>query len=168
MTEAPTSELPTSPAKAAKPPRSPKAPKAPRSTSRRPALRLPATSPLVASAVTGVLVGLLGVLLSNGASRGCEAVRGIGSCGGFGLIALLAILAIEVLVGAVLLKAFAVTDPASTSFLGVSLVAVLAMLFFLSSIDSWWMLLVIPVLSALTFMLATWVTSTFIEGVEDR
>ena len=51
---------------------------------------------------------------------------------------------VEVLLGAALLKAFGVADPTSTSFLGVGLVAVLALLFFLSALDSVWMLLVLP------------------------
>ncbi len=130
---------------------------------------LPAINPRIAALVTGLVVGLVGVLLSFGASRGCEAVRGVGSCGGSGLFALLAVLAIEVVLGAVLLKAWGIVDPASTSFLGVGLVAVLALLFFLRSLESVWMLLVIPVLTAITFLLSWWVTETFVEqGADDN
>ena len=69
----------------------------------------------------------------------------------------------EVLLGAALLRAWGVVDPTSTSFLGVGLVAVLALLFFLSALDSVWMLLVLPVLTAITFLLSWWVTETFVE-----
>lgn len=135
---------------------------------RRP-VTLPRINPRVAALVTGLLVGLVGVLLSFGASQGCEAVRGVGSCGGAGLFALLAVLAIEVVLGAILLKAWGIVDPTSTSFLGVGLVAVLALLFFLSSLDSVWMLLVIPLLTAIMFLVSWWVTETFIEqGADDN
>ena len=132
-------------------------------------LVLPRINPRVAALVTGVIVGLVGVLLSFGASQGCEAVRGVGSCGGTGLFALLAVLVIEILLGAYLLKAWRMPDPTSTSFLGVGLVAVIALLFFLSSLDSVWMLVVIPVLTAITFLISCWVTETFVEqGADDN
>jgi hypothetical protein len=124
---------------------------------------LPRINPRIAALVTGLLVGLVGVVLSYGASQGCEAVRGVGSCGGSGLIALLAVLIIEVVLGSVLLKAWRIPDATSTSFLGVGLVAVMALLFFLNQLESVWMLLVIPVLTAVTFLLSWWVTETFVD-----
>jgi hypothetical protein len=130
-------------------------------------LRMPAIGARIAALVTGAVVGLLGVVLAFLAQRGCEAVRGVGSCGAIGLVALLAILAVEVVVGAILLKAWRLSDPASTSFLGVGLAAVLVLLFLLSSLESVWMLLVLPLLTALTFVLSCWVTTTFVEGIND-
>lgn len=130
-------------------------------------LSLPVINPRLAAALTGALVGLSGVLLAFVSQRGCELVRGVGSCGGIGLLALLVILALEVMIGAVLLKAWRLSDPASTSFLGVGLMAVFVLLFLLSSLESVWMLLVIPVVSALTFLVSWWVTATFVEGVQD-
>ena len=132
-------------------------------------MNLPRINPRVAAVVTGLIVGVVGVVLSFGASRGCEAVRGVGSCGGTGLFALLAVLAIEILLGAALLKAWRLSDPTSTSFLGVGLVAVMALLFFLESLESVWMLVVLPVLTAITFLLSWWVTETFVEqGADDN
>jgi hypothetical protein len=124
---------------------------------------LPVISPRLAAVVTGGLVGLVGVLLAYFASRGCETVRGVGSCGGMGLLALLMILAIQVVLGAIILKAWRIADPTSTSFLGVGLVAVFVLLFLLSSLESVWMILVIPVVSSMTFLLSWWVTTTFVE-----
>ena len=124
----------------------------------------PVLNPRIAAIMSGALVGLVGVVLSYFASRGCESVRGVGSCGGIGLLALLVILAIQVVLGALLLKALRLSDPTSTSLLGVGLMAVLVLLFLLSSLDSILMLLVIPVVSALTFLLSWWVTVTFVEG----
>ena len=101
-------------------------------------------NPRLAVALTGGVVGLVGVALTTVAGRGCEVIRGVGSCGGIGLLALLVILVLEILLGAALLKAWRLTDPTSTSFLGVGLAAVFVMLFLLESLESVWMFLVIP------------------------
>jgi hypothetical protein len=123
--------------------------------------------PRIAALVTGALVGLAGVVLTDLFGRGCEAVRGVGSCGGLGVVALLAILAIEVVLGAALLKAWRLSDPVSTSFLGVGLAAMLVLLFLLGSLESVWMLLVLPVLTAVTFLVSWWVTVSFVENTSD-
>lgn len=126
--------------------------------------RLPEVKPVYAAIISGLLAGLAAVLLAIGASKGCEAVRDNSSCGGgAGLLAIVAILAIEVLIGANLLKAWQISDPFSTSFLGVGVVATLAMLTFLDSLDSPWMLLVIPAMTAAAFALSWWVTVRFID-----
>ena len=129
--------------------------------------RLPAINPLVAAILTGALSGLAAVGMAIGASRGCEAVRDTDSCGGgIGLLAVVAILAIEVAIGANLLKAWQISDPISTSFLGVGIVATIAMLTFLDRINSPWMLLVIPLMTAASFALSWWVTVRFIDEYE--
>ncbi|MDQ6686373.1 MAG: low temperature requirement protein A [Actinomycetota bacterium] len=126
--------------------------------------KLPHLNSRIATILSGIIVGLVGVVLAIGTDQGCQAARGVNTCGGgVGLFALIVILVIEVLVGAVLLRAFGVADPASTSFLGVALVAVIAMLFFVGALGSMWMLLVIPVLTGLTYLVAWWVTDTFVE-----
>jgi hypothetical protein len=130
-------------------------------------LALPAVPPIpahVAAMVAGAVAGLLTVLIGFLAAKGCDAVGGSDGCGGgLGLLALILILAIEVFIGAKLLQLWRITDPYSTSFLGVGLVAMVAMLVFLDSIDSAWMLLVIPVLTALAYLLSWWVTVRFVE-----
>lgn len=128
-----------------------------------PQIPLPSVPPWLAAVLAGVLCGVVAVLLSWAAAKGCDAVRGAGTCGGFGLLALIVILVVEVLFGAILLKSWKITDPVSTAFLGVGLVAVIVMLFFLSSVDSVWMIVVIPVLSAIMFALSWWVTANFVE-----
>jgi hypothetical protein len=129
--------------------------------------RLPAIPPLAAAIISGALSGLAAVGLAFGAARGCESVRDTESCGGgIGLLAIVAILAIEVLIGANLLKAWQISDPFSTSFLGIGLVATLAMLIFLDDLDSPWMLLVIPLMTAVAFALSWWVTVRFIDEHE--
>ncbi len=124
-------------------------------------------APLLAAGLTGGIVGLVGVVLTSVASRGCEVIRGVGSCGGIGLLALLVILVIEVLLGTILLKAWRLSDPGSTSFLGVGLAAVFVLLFLLAQLESVWMFLVIPLLSVVTFVLSVWITETFVETAGD-
>ncbi len=140
-------------------------PLAPVATARRtPSIRVPVINPRLAAALTGAVIGLVGVVLAFAAGRGCEAVRGVGTCGGLGLLALLVILAIEVVLGAVLLGLWRISDPTSTSFLGVGVAAVFVLLFLLSSLDSAWMFLVLPLVTALTYLLSLWVTDTFVDG----
>lgn len=118
----------------------------------------------VAAAVTGLVVGAAGGVATYGAMEGCEAVRGVSTCGGApGFFILVAILALMVLLGSLLLKAFRVSDTGSTSFLAVGVVAVVAMLVLLDVIFEPAMFVVIPVLSALAFLLAHWVTTHFDE-----
>ncbi|MGI9155411.1 MAG: hypothetical protein ACR2FG_02045 [Marmoricola sp.] len=139
---------------------------APRKRRERKPLTLPLLDGRIAAPVTGVVVGLAGVALTYLGTQGCRAVRGTSSCGGVGLFLLIAILALMVLLGATLLKAWRISDPTSSSFLAVGLVAVLAMLFFLPYIDRWYMVIVVPVLSALTYLLSWWVTTKFIENAD--
>ncbi len=154
---------------AANPPeRKPRPEKPAKVRKERTPLRLPPVAPPIAVAVTGVVVGLTIVGLTFLSSRGCELVRGTGTCGGIGLVFLIAILVLGVLLGAVLLKAWQVADPMNSSFLAVGLVAVIAMLFFLTYIDEWWMVIVIPAISAGTYLLAWWITRTLVEGGEDE
>jgi len=130
--------------------------------------QLPVINPRLAVALTGGVVGLVGVALTTVAGRGCEVIRGVGSCGGIGLLALLVILVLEILLGAVLLKAWRLTDPTSTSFLGVGLAAVFVMLFLLQSLESVWMFLVIPLLTVATFVGSWLVTETLGESSIDE
>jgi hypothetical protein len=120
-----------------------------------------------AAALTGLLVGALIVAATAGSLRLCTAVQGTSSCGGPGLFLLVAILLAAVLVGAALLKAAAVPQPGSTSFLAVGLLSVVALLFLVGSIFEWWMVIVVPLVSVATFLLSHWVTTTYIEPEDD-
>jgi len=120
-----------------------------------------------ASGLTGLFVGALMVGLTVGALKGCEAIRGTSTCGGPGLLILVIILVLLVMVGQVLLKAFLVPDPGSTSFLAVGLIAVVALLFLIDVILDWQMLVVIPLVGLVAFLLSHWVTTAFVETPED-
>jgi hypothetical protein len=120
-----------------------------------------------AAAGAGLVCGLVGIVLTIGALRGCEAVRGVGSCGGIGVFALLAILVVEVLIGATLLTACRVRDAVSTSLLGVGVAAVVIVLFLLGSLGDWWMVVVVPLVTAAGYVFSWWVTSRFVEVSDD-
>ena len=146
----------------------PTTPDRPRRRRRQPTVgRLPAVGAMAAAVLTGALVGLATVLLTSGSLRGCEVVGGTATCGGGpGFLLLLVIFVVAVLLGAALLRAFGVNDPGSTSFLGVGLLAVVALLVLIDVLMSWWMVLVIPVVGAAAFALAHWVTTAIVEPAD--
>lgn len=159
-----TRALPTQPETPddAEEPDSPVAPKAPAAPRRR--VRRPALGGLPASALAGVVTGLLTVALTWGSERGCGAVRGTSTCGGGpGLLLLVAILVVMALLGAALLRALAAPAPGSTSVLGTGLLGVVTLLFFVGVIFEWWMVLVVPLCAGITFALAHWVSTTYVE-----
>ncbi|HTW14654.1 MAG TPA: hypothetical protein VMF51_05955 [Nocardioides sp.] len=127
----------------------------------------PVLTGLAAALVTGLLVGLLLVLLTAGGQQTCEAVQGTSSCGGAGYPLILAILVVAVLAGGALLRRAGVPDPGSTSFLAVGLLAVIALVFLVESLDSWWMVAVIPVVSMATYAASHWVTTAVIEPARE-
>ncbi|MEE3127398.1 MAG: hypothetical protein VX494_09315 [Actinomycetota bacterium] len=134
----------------------PKAPRAPLSIDGR-----------VAAGVTGLVVGLLIVLLTAGSLRLCESVRGVSTCGGGpGFTLLVAVMVAMVLLGGTLLRLARVPDPMSTSFLAVGLTCVLSLLFLVDVLQEWWMVIVIPVMTVATFLLSHWVTTSVIEPAE--
>ena len=115
----------------------------------------------VAAGVTGLVVGLLIVLLTAGSLRLCESVRGVSTCGGGpGFTLLVAVMV------AMVLRLARVPDPMSTSFLAVGLTCVLSLLFLVDVLQEWWMVIVIPVMTVATFLLSHWVTTSVIEPAE--
>ncbi|GAB3654287.1 hypothetical protein GCM10027596_05910 [Nocardioides korecus] len=133
---------------------------------RRRARRRPTIDPRVGAVVVGVVVGLIGVVLFYLAQVGCNAVRGVNSCGGLGVAALLLVAAVEVVVGSVLLKAMSLTETTSTSLLAVGMVAVIAMAVFFGALDSVWMFLVLPLLTGATFLASWWITHALVEDLD--
>jgi hypothetical protein len=166
-TGAPTDEgEPTRPLYVDKAPAGPTAPAAATALTGEGARKAPRTSPLLpprlAALVTGLVVGALGTLMTFGAMRGCEVVAGTDSCGGGpGLLLLVAICAVMVLIGGVLLKVWGVGDPQSTSFLAVGITAVVVMLFLLEAVFSALMFVAVPLVGMASFAVAHWVTGRF-------
>lgn len=131
------------------------------------AARAPRTRPVLssgaASLIVGAVVGAVGTGLTWAALQGCEALRGTDSCGGPGLLVLGAILALMVIAGALLLKALRISEPNATSFLGVGLMTVIVLVTLMESLFSAWMFLAVPVLSALCYLAAQWVSTRFVD-----
>jgi hypothetical protein len=125
---------------------------------------LPQISGLPAAVVTGVLIGALLVGATWSSLRLCELVRGTSSCGDPGIFLLLAVLVVMVVLGRWLLTAFGVGEAGSTSFLGVGLIAVIALLFLVELLFEWWMVIAIPVVGAVAFGLSHWVTTNFVDA----
>lgn len=127
---------------------------------------LPPLAARTAAAVTGLAIGILAVGLTLGSLRGCEAIKGTSSCGTPGFFLLVAIMIILVAVGSALLGAWKVTEPSSTSFLAVGLLAVIALLFLVRVIFSPWMIIVIPIVAVVTYTASQWLTSLFEDDEE--
>ncbi|MBD3946384.1 hypothetical protein [Nocardioides ganghwensis] len=135
---------------------------APAARVRRPLPR-PSLAGLPAAAVTGVVVGALGVLLVWLAGVGCEAVRGTSSCGGGpGLLVLVVVLGVLAWTGSLLLRVLAVPDAGSTSVLAVGILAVLVMVFLLGSLEQWWTAVAVPVAAVAAYCSAWWVTTAVV------
>ena len=145
----------------------PDAPAEPREKRARPSLpsvSLPALGGYLAATITGLVIGLLLVGLTFGALRGCEAVRGTATCGGSaGLVLLVVIMALLITLGGLMLRAFGVPDPTSTSFLAMGMVAVISLLFLLDVLLSPWMLAVLPLITVAMYAAAQWVTTAFVD-----
>jgi hypothetical protein len=117
----------------------------------------------LAAVVTGAVVGLVMVGLSAGSLHACTDLRGTPSCGKPGILVLLAITAVAIMLGSVLLRLTGVTAHGSTSFLGVGLLVVLILLALLPMLDEWWVAIAVPALSAVTFAAAWWLTTTYAD-----
>ena len=126
--------------------------------------REPVASPRNGAVVTGVVAGLMMLGLVFLGFEGCEAARGSNSCGTApGLLLLVLVLTLTVIASGLLLRYFRVPDPVSTAFLAVGLVGVVSLLFLVEVLDTWPMLVVIPVLSAVAFLASWWITTTYVE-----
>lgn len=163
---------PVLPATAAPQPRATEPPRAPRTGRARSGMpglpRLPWITGMQAAAITGLVVGGFLALATYGALNLCSTVRGASTCGGrAGFPLLLAIGLVAVVGGGTLLRAFGVTSPMGDSFLAVALVVVLTVLFLNDHYGAWWMILVVPALSIAAFLLAHWVSTTYIDPVDD-
>ena len=106
----------------------------------------PRINPRLAALVTGLIVGAVGVVIRRRQPRPCEAVRPESAAGGAPTVRPCSRSSRSRSVGAALLKDLAALGPDQHQLPRVGLVAVMALLFFLRSLESVWMLVVIPVL----------------------
>jgi hypothetical protein len=118
----------------------------------------------VAVALTGLVVGLAGAVLTYLSLQGCKAVRGTETCGGPGVFVLVVILVLMALFGGVLLALWKVSEnPRATSVLAIGVLCVVVMVTLLEELFSGWMFVVVPLLSVLAYLLAHWVTTRYVE-----
>ena len=65
-------------------------------------------------------------------------------------------------VGGLILSFFQIPEPGSTSFLGTGLTGVIYLVALVDRLEGWPTLVVIPVISAGTYALSWWVTTTYV------
>jgi len=131
---------------------------------RTPLVTLPELPGLTAASATGAVVGALAVLLTWLSTQACDAVRGTSSCGGGpGFLILAAVLVVLAYAGTLLLAAFGVPSPGSTSVLAVGIMAVLVMLFLLDAIFEGWMVVAIPVVAVAAYAGSFWISNAVVD-----
>ena len=119
-------------------------------------LRLPHLSPLRGSAITGVVVGLLSVVIGWGFYEIFSATLGTQAGGGWGFLAFVFLSFVAFIVGELLLAGFAVPHARVVSILSVLLVLLVVLLFFIELAAGIWAWLLVPVLTSLAFIASSW------------
>ena len=104
--------------------------------------------------VTGAAAGLVVVALVWLGGRGCEVARDTPSCGALGLPLLVLAVAAAVVAGHQVLHRLRLPRAGLTAFLGVCFMAVVVLALLSDRLNSAWSVLVIPVITAVTFVLA--------------
>jgi hypothetical protein len=114
--------------------------------------RLPHLEPIPGSAVTGVVVGLLSVVIGWGFYEIFSATLGTQAGGGWGVLAFVFLSFVAFIVGELLLTGFGVPHARVVSILSVLLVLLVVLLFFIELAAGVWAWLLIPVLTVLAFI----------------
>lgn len=132
-------------------------------------VRFPSLPALPAVLLVGTLVGLTAVLLTYGSLRLCDVATGTATCGGGpGLLLMLAILIALTYLGGWLLRGLGLPDAGSTSFLAVALLAVVAMLFLVDSLDEWSGAVAVVVVTVVAYAVSWRVTAALADAGTDR
>lgn len=114
----------------------------------------PPLPPLLVLAVVGVLCGFATVALVWLSERGCERVRDTPNCGALGFPLLVLTVVVTIVLGALALSRLAMPHPRLVAFLGVMFMLLIVLAFLSDRLSSTWTLLVVPVLTAVTFLVA--------------
>lgn len=118
---------------------------------------LPTLEPMRASAITGLLMGLLAVGLGAGALALFTQVRGVASGGGtWGSLTFVVVAFVAFAAGERLLAGFGTPMPRLTSFLGITLTLVAILGALLGVADSSWAIVVVPLVTAAGYLAAHW------------
>ena len=104
--------------------------------------------------VVGVLAGFVMVGLVWVSERGCDRVRESPNCGAAGFPLLVLAVIVTVILAAVALGRLGMPHPKLVAFLGVGFMLLVVLAFLSDDLFSTWTLPVVPVLTAITFLLA--------------
>ncbi len=110
----------------------------------------------LAAAITGLLCGAVGTGLVWTGQRGCDAVRGRPTCGGYGLPLLIVIIAACLALGVFLLRAFGVEEAGVVAFFGVTLPLVVVLGLLIDYVFDGWMAVALPALVAASFVVSVY------------
>ncbi|MGW1343334.1 hypothetical protein ACWCOV_19950 [Kribbella sp. NPDC002412] len=114
----------------------------------------PPLPPVVILAVVGLLCGFATIALVWLSERGCERFRDTTNCGALGLPLLVLIVAVTIVLGGLALSRLAMPNPRVVAFLGVAFMLIVVLAFLTENLSSPWTLAVVPVLTAITFLVA--------------
>ena len=114
----------------------------------------PLPAPLIL-AVVGLLCGFVTIGLVWVGERGCMQFRDTSNCGALGLPLLVLIVVVTMVLGGMALGRLAMPQAGVVGFLGVAFMLIVVLAFLTDRLDSPWMLGVVPVLTAVTFLIAS-------------
>lgn len=114
----------------------------------------PPLPPALILGVVGLLAGFLTVALVWLSEQGCDRVRDSPNCGAAGFPLLVLAVVITIVLGAITLSRLAMPHPALVAFLGVGFMLLIVLAFLSNDLFSTWTLVVVPVLTAITFLVA--------------
>ena len=114
----------------------------------------PPLPPLLILAVVGLLAGFVTVAFVWLSERGCDQVRDSPNCGAAGFPLLLLAVVVTVVLAALALTRLAMPNPKLVAFLGVGFMLLIVLGFLSDDLFSTWTLVVVPVLTAVTFLIA--------------
>lgn len=114
----------------------------------------PPLPPVLILAVVGILTGFAMVAVVWLSERGCDRFRGTSTCGPFGFPLLILAVVMAVVLGRLMLAKLAMPHAALVAFLSVAFMLLIVVGFLSDQLFSTWTLLVVPALTAMTFLLA--------------
>jgi hypothetical protein len=114
----------------------------------------PPLPPFLILALVGLLCGFATIGLVWGSEQSCERFRDTTNCGALGLPLLLVIVALTMVLGGIALNRLAMPHPRLVAFLGVAFMLAVVLAFLTGDLSSPWTIAVVPVLTAITFLLA--------------